>query len=510
MPDIVTFWKRRLAGAKRTAASERPGWLAGVSTIPGFVEPKLSVVEGDPEHARLLIIAAPGAVGKSSFASAVAAATNSVLVDLAKTDPLGGNFFTGGLSRAFGLDTPSAAVRGEIGLVVDALDEAQMRATPEGFEAGLLDLAEIAKAPDALPIVLLGRGLAAEDAYLLLSTKGFEACLLTVEFFTDDQAAQYLRSKLPLVAARSEKVASAYRGHGPRFLELAEQAHAKLKEVAGSDQARFAGYAPVLDAICEFTLEADGLNPQLKIANLRATNQIELIDDITISILERERGKLRDQFRERHAEATPQTLDTLYTVEDQLQLVASNLFGLNEPPLPELPKEAYYTTYKEMVDQFGPQHPFLTANGVASNPVFAAYVVAWALRKSGQADLVRKAVVAKPNVMSGIFFDLYQRELESEKNPIMPLADVGVLYQALSAKIDHNRMTQDERGVALVNALVEDKILELFDSQKFYRLDQDEMARKLRVSYHDLALSRFTAECDSYLISVLSRIRVGR
>jgi hypothetical protein len=706
MPGIETFWKPRLAGAKPTAASQRPGWLSAVSAIPGFVEPNLSVVEGNPEKARLLIIAAPGAVGKSSYASAVAAATNSVLVDLAKTDPLGGNFFTGGLSRAFGLEAPTAAARGEIGLVVDALDEAQMRAGPEGFEAGLLDLAEIAKAPTALPIVLLGRGLAAEDAYLLLSTNGFEACLLTVEFFTDEQAAQYLRTKLPLVAKRSDrKVESAFRDHGDRFRELAELARTKLIEVAGCDQTRFAGYAPVLDAICEFTLESDGLNPQLKIANLKATNQIELIDDITTSILERERGKLRDQFRERHPEATAQALDRLYTLEDQLQLVASNLFGLNEPPLPELPKEIYYTTYKEMVDQFGPQHPFVSANGVASNPVFAAYVVAWALRKSGQAELVRKAVVAKPNVMSGIFFDLYQREMESEKDPVMPLADVGILYQALNsqvlpgqrvqleisdhdggigspidvnfeilervdpktgdsppgrclgpfrttsetflelhspfsnvfvdadvtvelgdgvvqqigaptelsvealiisakqvlinsggqgtpkelqtvrlhareavcdgiqnilrrdevalsvswpgakahpwtpylvevsppaddgvafmrrrlrriltafrshskgalvrlaAKIDHNRMTQDERGVALVRALVDDKILELFDAQKFYRLDQDEMARKLRVSYHDLALSRFTPECDSYLISVLSRIKAGR
>ena len=707
MFDIESFWKRRLAGATKTEPSKRPGWLTAVKSIPGFIEPNLSLVMGNPETARLLIIAAPGAVGKSSYAQALAAGTDTVLVDLSKTQPLGGNFFTGGLLNAFGYDAPSEAAKGKIGLIVDALDEAQMRAGPQGSAAGLLDLAEITRSPSALPAVLLGRGLAAEDAYLLLSANGHESCLLKVEYFTEEQAAAYLRTKLPIVAARSEKVKSAFEDHGPKFCDLAEGTRERLIAVAGCDQTLFAGYAPVLDAICEFTLEPDGLNPQAKIANLKAVSQIELIDDITVSILEREQRKLAEQFKERHPEATLGTLDKLYTVEDQLQQMAARMFGCSEPPLPELPLEVYETSYQEMVSQFAPLHPFVTETGEASNPVFAAYVVAWALRESAQADLVRRAVLAKPSLMSGIFFELYERRMKSqeEKKRIMPLADVGILYQALNsqvlpgqrvqleisgqdggeagpidvefeileridpktglapagpewgpfrttaetslelhspfsnvyvdakitvelgdgiiqqigapteltvqwlyvsakqvlvqsggpdgpkelqtvrlsadeascegvqavtlrddvslsvswpgaqaypwngydekiappanegveflrrrlrkiltafrshskgalvrlaAKIDHNRMTKDERGVALVRSLVADKILIPFDAQKFYQLDPDVMGRILGVSYQDLALSRFTPECDSYLISVLSRIKSGR
>ena len=229
-----------------------------------------------------------------------------MLVDLAKTDTLGGNFFTGGLSKALGYDAPSAAEKGEICLVIDALDEAQMRDGPQGYKSALLDLADITKAPSALPAVLLGRGLAAEDAYLLLNAAGHDACLLKVEYFTDEQAAQYLCNKLPLVAARSRKVASAYRDHKGRFHELAEQARARLIALAGSEQTKFAGYAPVLDAICEFTLEDDALNPQAKIANLTPSTPIELIEDITTTILRREQGKVREQFHERHPEATEQ------------------------------------------------------------------------------------------------------------------------------------------------------------------------------------------------------------
>jgi hypothetical protein len=702
MLDIQTFWKPRLAGATTTAASHLPGWLSGATAVAGFVEPTLTIVEGDPEAARLLIIAAPGAVGKSSYAKALAAATNSVIVDLAKTSPLGGNFFKGGLANAFGPKALSDAADGKIVLVVDALDEAQMRAGPQGYEAGLLDLAGIADTSSALPTVLLGRALAAEDAYLLLIANGHNACLLKIEFFTDSQAYQYLQNKLPLVAARSLQVASAFQNHDQVFRDLAEQARAKLIAAAGCEKTNFAGYAPVLDAICQFTLEADSLNPQVKIANLKATSQIELIDDITISILEREQGKLQSQFREQHPDALGTTLAKLYTAQEQLQHVAFNLFGGRAPSYPKLPKEAYYTTYQEMVERFAPQHPFVSANGVASNPVFAAYVVAWALRKTGQADLVRKAVLAQPNLMSGIFFELYDRQFRTDPHATMPLADTGILYQALNsqiipgqrvqleiscqesghgapaidvnfeileridpntgeaslgqtwgpysttpdtilelhspfsnvyvdapitvqlgdgiiqqigaptelsvegllvsakqvlvhsggadlpkelqtvalfateaacegvqtvmvrdaalsvswpdakaypwnsyvvdvpaaadehvtfmrrrlrriltafrshskgalvrlaAKIDHNRMTKDARGIALVNKLIEDKILVPFDAGKFYQLDPDVMGNILGVGYHDLAQSRFTPESDSYLNDVLARVK---
>lgn len=444
MFDIENFWKSRLAGAVRKTSSALAGWHSSAAGIPGFVEPVLTLVEGNPETARLLIIAAPGAVGKSVYAGALASATNSVIVDLAKTSPLGGNFFTGGLANAYGLKAPSEAADGKIALVVDALDEAQMRAGHQGYEAGLLDLAGIAALQSALPTVLLGRAIAAEDAYLLLTEKGYDACLLKVEFFSDEQAYLYLRNKLPIIAARSPALESAYHRHAPVFRDLADRARAKLIEVAGCDKTRFAGYAPVLDAICEFTLEADGLNPQAKLAKLKATSQIDLIDDITVSILQREQGKLQRQFREQHPDASNTTLDSLYTVEEQIRRVAFDLFGGHAPPYPELPSDIHYATYQEMVERFSPQHPFVSTSGVASNPVFASYVVAWALRRSDLAGIVRNAVTSQPNLMSGIFFELYDRQLRMGPDQHMPLADVGILYQALNSQTTPGQRVQLE------------------------------------------------------------------
>jgi hypothetical protein len=52
---------------------------------PAFVEPALRTIQGDPFAARAIVVAAPGAVGKSTFARTLGAVTSSVLVDLART-----------------------------------------------------------------------------------------------------------------------------------------------------------------------------------------------------------------------------------------------------------------------------------------------------------------------------------------------------------------------------------------------------------------------------------------
>ena len=159
--ELAGFWRTRFTGAASQAESKLEGWKSSATSPDGFVEPKLKILEGDPHTARILIIAAPGAVGKSSYARALAAATNSVVVDLAATAPLGGHFFTGALSNAFDAAALVQVATGRIGLIVDALDEAQMRAGPKGYEAGLDDLACLTLTDKALPAVLLGRAIAA-------------------------------------------------------------------------------------------------------------------------------------------------------------------------------------------------------------------------------------------------------------------------------------------------------------------------------------------------------------
>lgn len=222
MFEIDGFWSDRLSSKAAPPQSKLHGWLSAVSAPAGFVEPELTLVEGDPASAKLFVISAPGAVGKSTYATALAQRAQFALIDLAVTTPLGGNFFKGGLANAFGYDALPRTAAGEIGLVVDGLDEAQLRAAPEAFEAALLDIADIVSGNSALPAVLLGRAVAAEDTSILLQMAGHSVCTLKIEFFDDLRATKYLHAKCRHLAARTPYLRDAYEKHSAIFHALAE------------------------------------------------------------------------------------------------------------------------------------------------------------------------------------------------------------------------------------------------------------------------------------------------
>src|SRR5262249_47926160 len=106
----------------------------------------------DPANSRIILVSAPGAVGKSTLARQIAFVTGAVYVDLAKADPVGGNSLSGGLVKS-GL-YPSFESE-KTAVLVDGLDEARLRVTQEAFQAFLSDVAELA-AGRTVPIVLFG------------------------------------------------------------------------------------------------------------------------------------------------------------------------------------------------------------------------------------------------------------------------------------------------------------------------------------------------------------------
>jgi hypothetical protein len=410
-----------------------PGWLIDASIDPAFVEPTLKVVQGDPSTARVIVVAAPGAVGKSTLARAISASTGAVLVDLARTEPLGGNFFVGGIANAFGHRALVDASEGRIALVIDALDEAQLRSGDEGFSAGLNDLCKIVRHSAALPAALLGRAAAAEEAWLILSDAGVDACLLEIVFFDDEQAVSYLSRRLPALAETRETTKLAFARHGAKFIELAVATREKLTNTSGGREARFAGYAPVLDAICAYALDEEELNPSTRLAEAAAEGPIVLVERIARSILEREHGKLIGQI-----DAISEGFDasTLYTPEEQLGIIAAKLFGAAPPPLPRIPHPALREIYDRMVSEFAPQHPFLSAKGGPSSAAFAAYVLVWAITSASAPAAARRALAAQPMMGAGLYFEMYMNWLASGPGgpKLLDLADVGPLYASFSSQ----------------------------------------------------------------------------
>ena len=433
MFSIEDGWSTRFHGATAPPVSKTSGWLVETSTDPAFVEPTVRLIHGDPWVSRVIVIAAPGAVGKSTLARAISAKTGATLVDLARTDPLGGNFFVGGIANAFGHRALVDASEGRIALVVDALDEAQLRSGAEGFSAGLNDLCKIVQHSSALPAALLGRAAAAEEAWLILSEAGIETCLLEIEFFDDQQAITYLARRLPALADTREATKLAFASHGPKFVELAVATREKLTNTSGGREMRFAGYAPVLDAICTYALDEEELNPSARLAEAAAEGPISLVERIARSILEREHGKLVDQV-----DALPPGLDgsTLYTPEEQLGRIVAKLFGAAPPSSSQIADADFRQVYDRMVSEFVPQHPFFSARGGPSSAAFAAYALVWAITSGAAPAAARRALAAQPGMGAGLYFEMYMSWLSSEADgpKLLDLADVGPLYASLSSQ----------------------------------------------------------------------------
>ena len=74
---IERFWMPRLESARRATASLVPGWRFVDSGLNTFKEAPLTLNAdlgdtGDPERTALLLVSAPGAVGKSTLARQIA------------------------------------------------------------------------------------------------------------------------------------------------------------------------------------------------------------------------------------------------------------------------------------------------------------------------------------------------------------------------------------------------------------------------------------------------------
>jgi hypothetical protein len=432
MFEIESFWLPRLGKHEPQPSSSLKGWTGDPGITDGFVEPALSLKIGDPATSDVIIVAAPGAVGKTTFAKTIAHLFGLAYVDLAETTPIGGNFFSGGITRAFGKDALNAASQGRLGLVVDGLDEAQMRITPEGFAAGIEDLATLTEMKS--PPVLFGRSLAAEETWLTLSAAGRRPCLLEIDFFDDVRAENFIATRMATLAKGSPKLSGAFGSHRDRFIALGIETRRRLVSVGGSDSIRFTGYAPILDAICSFALDEDELNPQSKLSHLNGQTQIQLINAVCDAVLLREQAKVVSQLVAQFPGEDPNLIRSLYGPNDQRARLSAALLGSATPAVPALKSAALGRAYIDMVGRFFPSHPFFDGTGKRpANAVFAADLLVDSLVAPQRKDAALQSARADQRLITGLIFDLYVERITTSSSE-MPLQDVGLLYEALKAQ----------------------------------------------------------------------------
>lgn len=363
-----------------------------------YVWPDLSrLPESGPSPSPIVLVTAPGAMGKSAAAKTIAASVGMPYLDLARVR-VGSGTVTGELGKALGYKVMGEFVedlrKGRTALVLDSNDEAQLAVGRDSYLAFLNDLAWLlADAVAANQVLLFGRRDATETTQLALMELGVQAPCFQVEPLSHDQASDLISCTLDSRQGPNGERYTVHRQHSAPFAELRD---AVLKDLAGAldpsvDLSRdfwtpvadFLGYPPVVLALAE-RLAVD--NPSAHLDSLEKVKSDQpvlrgaLLRRVLEQIMARESDKVRDRLGEALAirNDDPERV-VLYGRDEQaarlLDLTGTVGVHLDRPASLD---DADRARYEELIQNFVLDHPFLVG-GRFANVVFSDYVRAWAV-----------------------------------------------------------------------------------------------------------------------------------
>lgn len=417
---IQDFWKPRLPVARLESASLIRGWSFEDVALATFTEAPLTMSaefdsDSNPQLSSILLVSAPGAVGKSTLARQIAFVTGAVYLDLAKADPVGGNTLSGGLVRS-GLYPNRGAQTTAV--LVDGLDEARLRVTQEAFEAFLSDIADLSRSRTVLT-VLFGRTGAVQDAWLVLTESDANVAVLEIGYYGPEASVDFAVARLRAAHPNSPHLAA----EGKAVELLLE----RLRNQTENDGDRFAGYAPVLQAVAERVAEEG--NPSALVAQIEGGAQPVTLRAVASAILERERHKL-DQL----PFEDPRVADSLYLPDEQLDRLVARLYGLSPPDLPAIgAKDAQ--AYGAALDTWVAEHPFLDGGGGTSSAVFDAMISIRALRKPASAERALQRELRRGAAANPFLSEFYAQPSGDSDRVFLPPEHIGIVYASLRAQL---------------------------------------------------------------------------
>ncbi|WP_344005938.1 hypothetical protein, partial [Nocardioides lentus] len=344
------------------AVEEAPqAFVAAPAPVPGYVKPRF-LERSWPQEAAVLLVEAPGAVGKSSAAAAIAHELHWPLV-LAERAQVGSYSLSGLIQDSLGFHSNYMAsiATGTSGIVVDSLDEALFRAGTDNFLAFVDNVQKVAGGSSRSvgqppSIILFSRSEAAELIKYSFADAHVPLAEVELSFFDKNAAEEfiecYLRQRFDETGRAEYNV---FRASPVPFGRMRDR---RIKQVAALltrdesidvsgnwDQVKdFLGYAPVLTALAESLAVS---NPAaLKNVTFNARSQTDLISEIVTSVLIREQGKFAKSMQAKltalsSIDSTEVSFDALYTIEEQCArlLAAVESIGLTHTSPVTLPSE---------------------------------------------------------------------------------------------------------------------------------------------------------------------------
>ena len=404
-----------------------------------FIAPIFSVAQTSSNkkwiNTRIVLISAVGASGKSWLAERLSYDLKSPVINLGKMKVVASYSLTGVLNNNLGSKNAGEYMyklqKGEMGLIIDALDEGFQKTTTDGYFDFLDDVIDKIPQEGSMPIILLGRTNAVELAALHIQEKGIDFSILAIEPFTIDMAKEFIDKRVNK-EKNNESYKSTYKEIRDYIIDTIG-CFFKSQSDINNQKKRFIGYAPVLLAISDYIKGVS--NYQKEINSLRQSNNrsVSLIIDITERILARDKFEKIDEILLKnitsHRDKTFQAsvLKNVYLPEEQCARVLYKMLGKSYPWSP-IDDEDFNIRYKEGINSWIQEHPFLNGK-LPANIVFESYVIAkLALTEKYKVEI--DEYLRKEYSNSYVFFYIFN---ELHKKETLDLSLVPYLYSSLNA-----------------------------------------------------------------------------
>lgn len=409
-----------------------------------YVWPDLAAEEG-ADASPVLLVTAPGAMGKSAAAEALAAAIHAPLIDLARV-PIGSDSLTGLLTRVLGWEQAPDFVKklrhGDAALILDSLDEAQLASGQAHFAAFLKNVAELLRGGAAhSQVVIYGRRDTIETASLILAEHSIEARQLSVAPLTYAQSCDLTDLVLDDLHADGARF-DTHRVHRLPFSKFRDAVLHDMAQALGATGANaeeawvevgdFLGYPPVLLVLARH-LAVD--NPAALTAKPHSHGGADtrggLLREVTEEILARESGKVRAQMGPALGlDSDDPRRELLYTREEQIVRVVGRITGQSlTVPLPSALTDEQSAVYQDQIGGFVPDHPFLRGREM-ENVVFADYVRAYTVLAPAL-ELQGIAGIPVDGQSVGPFFAHFVHAMAPKASEEGPMSGVAVIPERI-------------------------------------------------------------------------------
>lgn len=410
-----------------------------ITEVPAYVDTTFRQIE-ELKNSPYLLISAPGAVGKTTFARYLSYYKRAYYWDLSQLK-LGDNTFVGTLVDYFGAQNLSKVIdklkTGEIVFVFDAFDEAEIISGWEGVENFLKEIHSFNKESSRVNVIFLSRS---ETAGLIqLTLESFENLdsfgMYEIDYFDKEYALKFIEVYLRSLDDKK------HIEHNEKFLEAVDKIFETIIKglVSTQDNAwnldvvrSFLGYAPVLQTVASYLHDSN----YQEVINYfddenGARNGVELVSDLVEELLKREQDKVVKVLKENsseHFDGWEFIYDSDIQIQEIIRYISSN--GGYEPKDNGNVPDFLKSEYLDALNNFLPNHPFLRKRKFSS-PSFRDYSLGYMLGNNDNEKYCLELLSKGKFVLTPLFAFFYKRFNDG----VCQGPHVGIIYDSVCSKL---------------------------------------------------------------------------